>query len=175
MFLVAVLQSGPSRAWPGDAVEHALALAGRGDLKLRLGEEFAEIRGIADNAATGAWQVFLLPLIEGAAVRPVRLYLKRRGERGRRAASEDNARFILEFELTRLGMLQLDGFVRPLRFDLVLRSHAALDAPLRAGVERIFYQRVGAAGIAGTIDFATATRFDIAPLDRLRGAVGLAV
>jgi hypothetical protein len=175
MFLVAALQSGPSRAWPGDAVEHALALAGRGDLKLRLGEEFAEIRGIADNAATGAWQVFLLPLIEGAAVRPVRLYLKRRGERGRRATGEDNARFILEFELTRLGMLQLDGFVRPQRFDLVLRSHAALDPPLRADVERIFYQRVGAAGLAGTIDFATASRFDIAPLDKLRGAVGLAV
>jgi hypothetical protein len=175
MFLVAALQSGPARAWPGDAVEHALALGGRSDLKLRLGEEFAEIRGIADNPATGAWQVFLLPLIEGAAVRPVRLYLKRRGERGRRAASEDNARFILEFELTRLGMLQLDGFVRPQRFDLVLRSHAALDAPLRAGVERIFYQRVGAAGLAGTIDFATASRFDVAPLDKLRGAVGLAV
>jgi len=175
MFLVAALQSGSSRAWPGDAIEHALALAGRSDLKLRLGEEFAEIRGIADNPATGAWQVFLLPLIEGAAVRPVRLYLKRRGERGRRAAREDNARFILEFELTRLGMLQLDGFVRPQRFDLVLRSHAALDAPLRAGVERIFYQRVGAAGLAGTIDFATASKFDIAPLDKLRGAVGLAV
>jgi hypothetical protein len=175
MFLVAALQSGSSRAWPGEAIEHALALAGRSDLKLRLGEEFAEIRGIANNPATGAWQVFLLPLIEGAAVRPVRLYLKRRGERGRRAASEDNARFILEFELTRLGMLQLDGLVRPQRFDLVLRSHSALDAPLRAGVERIFYQRVGAAGLAGTIDFATALKFDIAPLDKLRGAVGLAV
>jgi hypothetical protein len=175
MFLVAALQAGPSRAWPGDAVEHALAAAGRSDLKLRLGEEFAEIRAIADNPATGAWQVFLLPLIEGAAVRPVRLYLKRRGERKRRAASEDAARFVLEFELTRLGMLQLDGFVRPQRFDLVLRSHAALDAPLRAGVERIFYERVGAAGLAGTIDFATAARFDIAPLDKLRGTVGLAV
>jgi len=175
MFLVAALQAGPSRAWPGDAVEHALATAGRSDLKLRLGEEFAEIRAIADNPATGAWQVFLLPLIEGAAVRPVRLYLKRRGERKRRAASEDAARFVLEFELTRLGMLQLDGFVRPQRFDLVLRSHAALDPPLRAGVERIFYERVGAAGLAGTIDFATAARFDIAPLDKLRGAVGLAV
>jgi len=175
MFLVAALQAGPSRAWPGDAVEHALAVAGRSDLKLRLGEEFAEIRAIADNPATGAWQVFLLPLIEGATVRPVRLYLKRRGERKRRAASEDAARFVLEFELTRLGMLQLDGFVRPQRFDLVLRSHAALDAPLRAGVERIFYERVGAAGLAGTIDFATAPRFDIAPLDKLRGPVGLAV
>jgi len=71
--------------------------------------------------------------------------------------------------------LQLDGFVRPQRFDLVLRSHAALAPPLRSEVARIFHERVDAAGIAGTIDFATAVRFDVAPLDKLRVKVGLAV
>lgn len=175
MILVAALRDGTTRNWAGDAVAHALGAAGRDDLKLRLGEEFAALRGIADNPATNPWQVFLLPLVDGAAIRPIRLYLKRRGERGRRDASDDNARFILEFELTRLGTMQLDGFVRPRRFDLVLRSHAALAAPLRGAVERIFYDRVAAAGLAGTIDFATAARFDIAPLERLSAKVGLAV
>ncbi len=175
MVLVAALRNNTSHLWPGDAVEHALSAAGHDDLKLKLGEEFAEISRLADNPATNPWQVFLLPLIEGAAVRPVRLYLKRRGERGRRDATEDSARFVLEFELTRLGVLQLDGFVRPQRFDLVLRSHAALAAPLRSAVERIFYGRVAAAGIAGSIDFAAAASFDVAPLDGLRAKIGLAV
>jgi hypothetical protein len=71
--------------------------------------------------------------------------------------------------------MQLDGFVRPRRFDLVLRSHAALAAPLRGAVERIFHDRVAAAGLAGTIGFATAAQFDVAPLDRLRARIGLAV
>jgi len=56
-----------------------------------------------------------------------------------------------------------------------LRSHAALAAPLRSAVERIFYDRVAAAGIAGSIDFAAASRFDVAPLDKLRAKIGLAV
>jgi hypothetical protein len=175
MVLVAALRNGTPRAWPGDAVEHALAAAGRDDLKLRLGEEFAEIRSIAENPATNPWQVFLLPLVDGAALRPARLYLKRHGERGRQGADDDSARFILEFELTRLGILQLDGFVRPQRFDLVLRSQAPLAVPLRSAVERIFYDRVAAAGIAGSIDFTAAARFDVAPLDKLRAKVGLAV
>jgi len=175
MVLVAALRDGTTRGWAGDAVAHALGAAGRDDLTLRLGDEFAGLRGLADNPATNPWQVFLLPLIDGPAVRPIRLYLKRRGERGRRDASDDNARFILEFELTRLGTMQLDGFVRPRRFDLVLRSRAALAAPLRGAVERIFHDRVAAAGLAGTIDFATAARFDVAPLDRLRARIGLAV
>jgi hypothetical protein len=175
MVLVAALRDGATRGWTGDAVAHALGAAGRDDLALRLGDEFAGLRGLADNPATNPWQVFLLPLIDGPAVRPIRLYLKRRGERRRRDAGDDNARFILEFELTRLGTMQLDGFVRPRRFDLVLRSHAALAAPLRGAVERIFHDRVAAAGLAGTIGFATAAQFDVAPLDRLRARIGLAV
>jgi hypothetical protein len=173
--LVAALRDGTTRNWTGDAIARALGAAGRDDLTLRLGDEFAALRGLADNPATAPWQVFLLPLVDGPIVRPIRLYLKRRGERGRRAASEDNARFILEFELTRLGTMQLDGFVRPRRFDLVLRSHAALAAPLRRAVERIFYDRAAAAGLAGTIDFAVAARFEVAPLDGLRAKIGLAV
>jgi hypothetical protein len=173
--LVAALRNNAPRLWPGDAIERALSTAGHDDIKLKLGEEFAEISRLADNPATNPWQVFLLPLIDGPTIRPVRLYLKRRGERGRRSSEDDSARFVLEFELTRLGLLQLDGFVRPQRFDLVLRSHAALALPLRSEVERIFHERVDAAGIAGTIDFATAVRFDVAPLDKLRVKVGLAV
>jgi hypothetical protein len=173
--LVAALRNNAPRLWPGDAVERALSAAGHDDIKLKLGEEFAEISRLADNPATNPWQVFLLPLIDGPTIRPVRLYLKRRGERGRRSTEDDSARFVLEFELTRLGLLQLDGFVRPQRFDLVLRSHAALAPPLRNEVERIFHERVNAAGIAGTIDFATAVRFDVAPLDQLRAKIGLAV
>ena len=175
MFLVAALRGDAAHLWPGDAIEHALAAAGRGDLKLRLSEEFSEMRAIADSPATTPWQVFVLPLVDGAAVRPIRLYLKRPGERGRRTARDDNARFILEFELTRLGTMQLDGFVRERRFDLVLRSHAPLAAPLRQAVERIFYDRVAAAGLAGSLDFATAARFDVAPLDGLRERIGRAV
>jgi hypothetical protein len=173
--LVAALRNNTPRLWPGEAIEHALGEAGHEDIKLKLGAEFAEISRLADNPATSPWQVFLLPLIDGPTVRPVRLYLKRRGERGRRSAEDDHSRFVLEFELTRLGLLQLDGFVRPQRFDLVLRSHAVLAPPLRSAVERIFYDRVGAAGIAGSIDFAAAARFDVAPLDNLRERIGLAV
>jgi hypothetical protein len=175
MVLVAALRNNTPRLWPGDAVERALSAAGHDDLKLKLGEQFAEMHGLADNPATNPWQVFLLPLIDGAAVRPVRLYLKRHGERSRRGTEDDHARFVLEFELARLGLLQLDGFVRPQRFDLVLRSHVALAPPMRSAVERIFYDRVAASGLAGSIDFAATARFDVAPLDKLHVRIGLAV
>ena len=176
LYLVATLRgSGPS-SWPGQAIERALALAGRDDLKQRLGEDVGALRRIAADPATGHWQVFLLPVHDGTAFRPVRLYLARRDKRGTRGGrDEDNSRFVLEFELSRIGALQLDGFIRRHRFDLALRSHIPLAPGLRADITRIFHARIAAAGLAGEIDFATVAHFDIAPLDALRTHVGVAV
>jgi hypothetical protein len=176
LYLVAALR-GEAPSWPGTAVERALAAAGHGDLAKRLDDDVGALRSIAAAPATAPWQVFVLPVLDGAAVRPLRLYLKRRGDGkdGRRGGSDDKSRFILEFEMSLLGPLQLDGFIRQHRFDLALRSRTPLPSPLRAEVTRIFHDRIAAAGFSGEIDFATVARFEVAPLDALREHVGLAV
>jgi hypothetical protein len=176
LYLVASLRGGSDAAWPGAAIERALSDAGRADLAKHLGDELDAARSLAETPATAPWQVFILPLVDGAQVRPIRLYLKRRGEGGRSRKGEDeNARFVLEFELKRFGTMQLDGFVRPRRFDLALRSHAPLAEDLRKEVAHIFHDRLAAAGLTGEIDFATVAQFPVAPLDALRRPVGMAV
>jgi hypothetical protein len=176
LYLVATLRGSDNVAWPGAAIEHALLEAGHGDLAKRLGEEIGALRSLADAPATAPWQVFILPIVDGGQVRPLRLYLKRRDEAGRRRKGEDeNARFVLEFELSRFGTMQLDGFIRRHRFDLALRSLAPLAESLRHEVTRIFHDRIAAAGLTGEIDFATVTQFPVAPLDALREPVGMAV
>ncbi len=176
LFLVATLRGNGPSTWPGPAIERALALAGRDDLKQRLSEDIGELRQIAADPATGHWQVFLLPVHDGAAFHPVRLYLARRDKRAsKRKSDEENSRFVLEFEMSRIGALQLDGFVRRRRFDLALRSRTPLALTLRADIARIFHDRIAAAGLAGEIEFATVARFDIAPLDGRHAPVGLAV
>jgi hypothetical protein len=176
LYLVASLRGGSDAAWPGAAIERALLDAGRADLAKHLGDELGAARNLAETPATAPWQVFILPLVDGAQVRPIRLYLKRRGEDGRgRKGEDENARFVLEFELKRFGTMQLDGFVRPRRFDLALRSHAPLADSLRKEVAHIFHDRLAAAGLTGEIDFTTVAQFPVAPLDALRRPVGMAV
>jgi hypothetical protein len=177
LLVVAALRGDTRIAWPGAEIDRALAVAGRGDVATQLASDVGALRQIAADPATAPWQVFLLPVVDGPAIRPLRLYVKERGARsGRgRRGQEESTRFILEFELSRIGALQLDGFVRPHRFDLVLRSHTALAPPLRSEVTRIFHDRTAAAGIAGEIEFATSARFEVAPLEARRRPVGLAV
>lgn len=75
--------------------------------------------------------------------------------------------------MSRLGALQLDGLVRPQRFDLVLRSHRPVATELRQEIAEIFRNATTASGLAGDITFTTASRFAVAPLDALRPHVGV--
>jgi hypothetical protein len=167
LFLMSALNNS---AWPGTKTTAALDLAGRRDLRAKLDDDVSELRQLAEPQS-GDWRIYVLPLLDGLAVRPVRLYFRRR-PRGA-AADEQGTRFVLEVEMTRMGALQLDGLVRPQRFDLVLRSHRAISAELRQEIAAVFRNAISASGLAGDIGFATASRFVVAPLEALAGHVGV--
>jgi hypothetical protein len=166
LFLVGALYAG---RWPGEPVNRALAAAGQGRLGIKLGDDVAELGRLSKSGATGEWQVLTLPLLAGAQVQPVRLFLRRGG--ASHQAEGQGARFVIETEMSRLGALQLDGMVRGTRLDLVLRSHIPLALELRQEATEIFHRASAAQGFHGDILFATAAEFAVAPLARLRGHV----
>jgi hypothetical protein len=154
--------------WPGERIESALLQAGQEKLKQRLGDDLAELTRLSDDPATGEWRVFVLPLLlAGPTVQPLRFYLRRRAKPPETPSAEE-ARFVIEAELSRLGALQLDGLLRGKRLDLVLRSHQPLAAELRAEASAIFHQASATAGLHGDLVFATSARFAVAPEAGLR-------
>lgn len=167
LFLMGAIGSG---AWPGAKTGNALDRAGRGELRQRLMGDLAELRRLADPPS-GDWRVFVLPLIDGNAIHPLRLYL-RRGHGGN-TRPEDGTRFVLDIEMSRLGALQLDGLVQQKRLDVVLRSHRPIAPELRQELTDVFRNATSAAGLAGDIVFTTASRFAVAPLEALRGHVAI--
>ncbi|HZB92180.1 MAG TPA: hypothetical protein VE397_12095 [Stellaceae bacterium] len=167
LFLLSALNVG---TWPGAKTLAALDEAGRHDLRDRLESDIEELRQLG-APSSGDWRVYALPLLDGAAVRPVRLYFRRRS--GGAAPDEQGTRFVLEVEMTRMGALQLDGLVRAQRFDLVLRSHRAISPELRQEIAEIFRNAVAASGLAGDVTFTTASRFAVAPLEALAAHIGV--
>ena len=170
LFMAGALYSGK---WPGEPVARALNAMGHERLKARLDGDLGGLRSLGKDGMTGDWRVLTLPLLMGASVEPLRLYLRRKGG----AAVQDPAgqRFILEAELSRLGALQLDGLVRETRLDLVLRSHVALPRELREEAAALFRRASAAAGYHGDIVFATAPSFAVDPMTELRGHVAVQI
>jgi hypothetical protein len=166
LFLLGTIYGG---RWPGQAVLRALAAAAHEHLYGKLTADIGDLTRLSADAATGEWQVFTLPLISGDAVRPLRLYLRRRDAKN--DARGDGKRFVVEAELSRLGPVQLDGLLREPRLDLVVRSHARLPDALRGESAKIFHAACAAQGLTGDLVFATAADFQVAPLASVIGHV----
>ena len=160
-FLLSAMRGGDARGWLGEEATTALERGGQTTLLKQMEEEFrAPARPAAEAPAD--WKPFAVPMLNGQALEAVQVHVRRvnvedgGGGGGEREAR--GSRFLLDLELSRFGPLQLDGLVRPQRFDLILRSHAPLPAELNVELSGVFADSLGAMGFTGTLSFQTGAR-----------------
>ncbi len=167
LFFLAALRGGDLAGWLGRDTLRRLDEQGRGDPVRRLAGDFAQLTRLgAQGQSTqgGHWQATMFPVFGGESFDRVRLFV--RDNRDGDGADEDagGTRFVVELGLSRLGELQLDGFLRERRFDLILRSRAALDDEARRDIATIFDDGLALAGLGGSLAFQTTESFPVSPL-----------
>ncbi|MFN4281200.1 MAG: hypothetical protein ACK4NA_01030 [Alphaproteobacteria bacterium] len=153
LLFIAAARAGNLRQWLGEPAIESLKRTGHGALIGRLADDMAALPRLAETQANG-WQTLLVPVFDGDKLRHIRMSLRR----GRQDGGErnDGARFIIEAEMSKLGPLQLDGFVRLPHFDLAVRTRENLPPDIRANIVEIFNDAMQAARLAGTVTFQTA-------------------
>jgi len=171
LFFMGVLTNDSN--WPGDAFGTALTAAGRADLRARLAKDLGDLREQATQSTQGDWRIFTLPVLDEAAVRPIRLYVRNSGDGKNGSQSQQGSRFVLDLDMTRLGPLQLDGLVRGPRFDLVLRSHEPFDPAMKAEIGALFHNALDGSGLSGDVAFVSSAQFPVSPLSTLRPRLGI--
>lgn len=158
-------RSGDRASVIGEGTTRALDKAGRRDLAERLR---ADVESLSDDAARplggGEWRCHTLPFVHGGIVDPIRLYVRGGGDDEQRKATGNAAndqRFVLDFSLSNLGRLQLDGLVRREEklFDLIIRTGEPLSEPVRRGIMGIFTSASELAGTKGTVAFQSGGRW----------------
>jgi hypothetical protein len=167
--LVAAALRDQSLPFPGKAVEETLQAAGHPDLVPALRDEMRTLGRIAAEPIQ-QWQVLPLPLHDGAQLTPAFLYVERDARRDPQTGDEAR-RFVLDVQTRALGRLQLDGLLRPRRFDLLLRSRVPLDKIMRGEIEHIFRATLDSAGWTGEVAFTTTPAFTDEPAGKHRERV----
>ena len=71
--------------------------------------------------------------------------------------ARDN-RFLIDLTLSRIGELQLDGLIRPRRFDLILRTHMPLPPEMRQEIGKLFHGSLETLGMTGGVSFQAGTQ-----------------
>jgi len=159
-FFLAALRGGDAAGWlGGDAVD---TLERRGGTRLleQLRDEFQAVARQAAEPTADGWRSMAIPFGVPDQVTRIQLAVRHAtdGENNGEEEQGDQGksqRFLLDLNFSRLGPMQLDGLVRPGRFDLMIRTLDLLPADLRRGIGELFRDSLETVGYAGTIGFQT--------------------
>ena len=167
---VAAIKTGDIRALLGDHALRALDVAGRHDLVTRLSNDFQQLSSVIPDAAGGDWRSLVIPVHDGNAMQYVRFYLRRNRKQANDSHDPDGmTRFLVNVDLTRIGAMQLDGLVKPKKFDLIVRTREPLDNGMRRDIAKIFDDSLAATGQSGGVSFQASRPFAQLPQDSKSG------
>lgn len=169
---VSALRGGDFRNWLGKGNAKWLEDNGHGDLLKKAEGEFSSLAKQFTEAPTQNWQTLFFPLAVGGQLEQVRLFVKKDRNQetndGVRKDSEDT-RFVLEMDLSQLGQMQMDGFVRrqekSVQFDLVIRSQTPLTKEVQQNISQIYNDAGEITGYQGSINFQTVKDFPVNPME----------
>jgi len=160
LFFLFALRGGEVRSWMGDAPARALEKIKPGLLG-QLRDDFSGLARLTDDPPAGEARMTPIPLAHGGQIEQVKLWLNRLDEEddddadGRKGPG---TRFVVDVTLSRLGRLQLDGFVQDgtKRFDLIVRSEHKLETQVQNGIRDIFEGAGEISGSKGGLAFQAA-------------------
>ncbi|MFW0776673.1 MAG: hypothetical protein ACN2B6_03015 [Rickettsiales bacterium] len=171
LLFISALRGGDFRNWMGrDNVEWLRRNGHEPLLQKAEGEFLTMARAFGDQPAH-QWQTLVFPFIAAGEMQQARMFLKKDKRNTKDNDEEEDTRFVLEVELSQLGEMQMDGFVRKhektLEFDLIIRSHLPLNETMQNDILEIYNNIGELTGYQGTLQFQAVEEFPVSPLEEV--------
>lgn len=170
----AALKTGDFREWLGKANSKWLEDNGHENLLKKAEGEFMSLSRQFVDAPPRGWQSLFFPIAVAGELQQTRLFVKRdrkQKENNGHTSNEENTRFVLEMELSRLGEMQMDGFVRNhsnnVQFDLIIRSYTKLSAEIESDILSIYNSVGELTGYKGSLSFQNVKEFPVNPMEEI--------
>ncbi|MCK5555982.1 MAG: hypothetical protein KAI76_07085 [Alphaproteobacteria bacterium] len=158
LFFLAALRLGSVDSWLGDNTLKSLKQSGKKELAERLGSDFGKLSSLSKETLADGWRSISMPLLYDDQLSQMQFYVRHQYD-NKDGDKEDVAkpatRFILNLHLSRMGEMQLDGFVRKKDFDVILRTEEKLPFDMRQELMKCFSQGLDQVRMQGKISFQT--------------------
>lgn len=174
LFFLLALKTDDTEQWIGKKTLEALEQSSRSDIVRKFSSELGTIRQLFTNPPSPDWQAAFIPIHHQGEWQQIRLYVKR--DREKEEGQQQNkdtgsTRFIMEVDLSRMGSLQFDGFVKKqpknTQFDLIIRSAQPLRSEDQHAIRSIYADAAGITGFKGGLSFQTCHPFPLQPLEEM--------
>lgn len=160
IFFLKALGRGSFKNWADDKVVRALSRA-KPELLKKLESDFSQISDKAKSPNSTDWKIAYVPLQDNGDIRQIRLAERDHEDEAANSKEDPGVRFVIDLSLSRLGPMQLDGLSKDThkKFDLIIRTHKALPAPMRRDILAIYNESMDAINFAGRLTFQVTPNF----------------
>ncbi len=163
LFLFGAFKQGNVRGWLGNEATDRLTNAGKSWIIDSLSKELGGAGQLAQDSVVGAWRSYPLPLYAQQQFQALTLYVhsdrEARKERANGASGIGRIRFLIDMRLSKLGAMQVDGFVQQKKLDMILRSETTMPEGLHHELRAAYIKALEAVGYTGALNFQVGRKF----------------
>lgn len=183
LFFLAALRSGDMKSWAGNDAFAALQASGEEPILQLLSRDIhaaARTQSAAPgDAGSQDWKATFMPFLDSAdqQIHRLPLYYKEWSDENKPDKDKDRRnkmlRFLFDLKLTRMGKVQVDGYMEDQRLDLILRTETVLSAQMQQSMRGMYKKAVEKSNLTGDLNFQTRLDqwmiFDIIPEPEMVG------
>ncbi len=102
------------------------------------------------------WKATIIPFWYGQQVHKLPLYYKSWSEENDKSIDNERRkkmRFMFELNLSRMGKVQVDGFMKQEKLDMIMRTKAQISNPMQEALRKLYYKAMDRSNLSGEITF----------------------
>lgn len=158
LFFMAAIGAGDLPGWIGEKALTALRREGSkgSDLIQRLTRDIAGLTRMMDEPVTQDWKGMAIPMLWQNEITKINLFYRHQDnekENDRDEQGDRSTRFLFDLHLNRIGPLQLDGFMKAKRLDLIVRSQTPFSHAMQSDMRRLYLDTLGKGHLTGELGF----------------------
>jgi hypothetical protein len=158
LFLFSAFKQGNAKSWLGDDLSDKLTQAGKQSLLTSISRELGEAGQLTHDGTVGEWRSYPIPLFAQQQFQALNLYVhndqkEHQKSNDGRPGNTKKVRFLIDMRLSKLGAMQIDGFVQPKKLDMILRSESLLPEGMHNDLRLSYIKALEAVGYSGSLNF----------------------
>lgn len=150
---MAAIKGGDLSLLLGDKKIDAIQRLTKGGTISRLTQDTASAPRTESNS-NADWRAVPLPMFWDGEIHKITLFMRKENqEQSQQEQNEGSSRFIFDLNLSRMGEVQLDGYLNDKRLDLIVRTQSGFSKPMQQTMRVAYSNAIKQANMSGDLTF----------------------
>jgi len=160
MMFIAAVKSGNIAQFIGQNKNDMMEKAGKENILRALSQDSSSATRAAEPASSGEWRAVPLPMFWEGEIQKVSLYTRHEFQDDNQKDDKkgNQTRFVFDLELSRMGEMQIDGYLKDQRLDLIIRSQNAFSEPMQQTMRQSYSNALDHTDLNGELNFQGSTK-----------------